>query len=140
MEGDSVETPALARIDETACIGCTLCIAACPVDAIVGAAKLMHAVLADRCTGCELCLPPCPVDCIALVPRERPWTRADAAQALSRTRARAARLAARAAPIAEPADATADDALRARRRSAVAAALARARARRAAGRRTVPRT
>src|SRR6266545_267262 len=57
-----------ARIDETACIGCALCIAACPVDAIVGAAKLMHTVLAERCTGCELCVPPCPVDCIALAP------------------------------------------------------------------------
>ena len=64
-----------ARIDETACIGCALCIAACPVDAIVGAAKLMHTVLAERCTGCELCVPPCPVDCIALVPLARPWTR-----------------------------------------------------------------
>jgi electron transport complex protein RnfB len=58
----------IAHIDEATCIGCTLCIAACPVDAIVGAAKLMHTVLAERCTGCELCLPPCPVDCIDLVP------------------------------------------------------------------------
>ena len=55
-----------ARIDETACIGCTLCVAACPVDAIVGAAKLMHTVIAQNCTGCELCLPPCPVDCIVM--------------------------------------------------------------------------
>jgi electron transport complex protein RnfB len=60
--------PQLAVIDETSCIGCTLCIQACPVDAIVGAPKLMHTVLADACTGCELCLPPCPVDCIDLVP------------------------------------------------------------------------
>jgi electron transport complex protein RnfB len=60
--------PQLAVIDEASCIGCTLCIQACPVDAIVGAPKLMHTVLADACTGCELCLPPCPVDCIDLVP------------------------------------------------------------------------
>lgn len=59
--------PRLAVIDEDTCIGCTKCIQACPVDAIVGAAKLMHSVMADRCTGCELCLPPCPVDCIAMV-------------------------------------------------------------------------
>ncbi len=54
----------LAVIDETRCIGCTLCIQACPVDAIIGAAKQMHTVLSRNCTGCELCLPPCPVDCI----------------------------------------------------------------------------
>ncbi len=58
----------LAWIDEAACIGCTACIKACPVDAILGAAKQMHTVLADECTGCELCLPPCPVDCIELHP------------------------------------------------------------------------
>ena len=52
------------------CIGCTLCIQACPVDAIVGAAKQMHTVISNECTGCELCLPPCPVDCIAMVPVE----------------------------------------------------------------------
>ena len=54
----------LAVIDETRCIGCTLCIQACPVDAIIGAAKQMHTVLSRNCTGCELCIPPCPVDCI----------------------------------------------------------------------------
>ena len=58
---------AVAQIDEAACIGCTLCIQACPVDAIVGAANLMHTVIAAECSGCELCLPPCPVDCIALI-------------------------------------------------------------------------
>lgn len=58
--------PQVAVIDEAACIGCTKCIQACPVDAIVGASKLMHTVIAAWCTGCELCLPPCPVDCIAL--------------------------------------------------------------------------
>jgi len=56
-----------AVIREDECIGCTKCIAACPVDAIVGSGKLMHNVLTDWCTGCELCLPPCPVDCIDLV-------------------------------------------------------------------------
>ncbi|MDH5648119.1 MAG: RnfABCDGE type electron transport complex subunit B [Gammaproteobacteria bacterium] len=58
----------LAVIKESLCIGCTLCIQACPVDAIVGSAKLMHTVIAQECTGCELCLPPCPMDCIELVP------------------------------------------------------------------------
>lgn len=58
----------LAVIDETTCIGCTLCIQACPVDAIVGAAKQMHTVVASLCTGCELCVPPCPVDCIRMEP------------------------------------------------------------------------
>jgi electron transport complex protein RnfB len=53
-------------IDESRCIGCARCLAPCPVDAIVGAQKYMHTVLADRCTGCELCLPPCPVDCIEM--------------------------------------------------------------------------
>lgn len=54
----------VAVIDEQLCIGCTLCIQACPVDAILGAAKHMHTVIALECTGCELCIPPCPVDCI----------------------------------------------------------------------------
>jgi electron transport complex protein RnfB len=60
----------VAVIDEPTCIGCTLCIQACPVDAIVGAAKQMHTIIASECTGCELCLPPCPVDCIAMLPVE----------------------------------------------------------------------
>lgn len=66
---NGVEQPRrLARIVEADCIGCTKCIQACPVDAIVGAAKLMHTVIADDCTGCELCVPACPVDCIVLLP------------------------------------------------------------------------
>ena len=59
----------LAVIDEAWCIGCTLCIRACPVDCIVGGPKLMHTVIDDQCTGCELCVPACPVDCISLVPQ-----------------------------------------------------------------------
>ena len=55
-------------IDEQVCIGCTLCIQACPVDAIVGAAKQMHTVIETECTGCNLCIPPCPVECIHVVP------------------------------------------------------------------------
>jgi len=63
-----VEKPrTLARIVEADCIGCTKCIQVCPVDAIVGAAKLMHTVIAADCTGCELCVPACPVDCIELI-------------------------------------------------------------------------
>jgi electron transport complex protein RnfB len=58
--------PSVALIDEATCIGCTLCIQACPVDAIVGAAKLMHTVITAECSGCRLCVPPCPVDCISM--------------------------------------------------------------------------
>ncbi|MBU1689882.1 MAG: electron transport complex subunit RsxB [Gammaproteobacteria bacterium] len=58
----------VAFIDENTCIGCTACIKVCPVDAIVGATKLMHTILADPCTGCELCIPACPVDCITMIP------------------------------------------------------------------------
>jgi Na+-translocating ferredoxin:NAD+ oxidoreductase subunit B len=58
--------PRVAWIDESRCIGCARCLAPCPVDAIVGAAKYMHTVIIEHCTGCELCLPPCPVDCIEL--------------------------------------------------------------------------
>ena len=60
--------PQVALVVEEDCIGCTKCIQACPVDAIIGAPKRMHTVIPELCTGCELCLPPCPVDCIELVP------------------------------------------------------------------------
>jgi electron transport complex protein RnfB len=80
-----VERPrTLARIVEADCIGCTKCIQACPVDAIVGASKRMHTVLADDCTGCELCVPACPVDCIVLLPmpaEQMDVAHADAARA-----------------------------------------------------------
>ncbi|MDE2394917.1 MAG: electron transport complex subunit RsxB [Burkholderiales bacterium] len=67
--GRGHEVPrALAVIDEDWCIGCTLCIKACPVDCIVGASKVMHTVIDAQCTGCELCVPACPVDCIAMLP------------------------------------------------------------------------
>ena len=64
----------VALIDEGRCIGCTLCIEACPVDAIVGARGLMHTVVEPWCIGCKLCLPPCPVDCIEMLPRAGEWT------------------------------------------------------------------
>jgi Na+-translocating ferredoxin:NAD+ oxidoreductase subunit B len=125
----------LARIDEAACIGCTLCIRACPVDAIVGAAKRMHTVLADRCTGCGLCLPPCPVDCIDMTAAGRAWTAADAAAARTRFQSRTLRLAQGAAKRTPRSDAKVtprvQDATTDARRKTVAAALARARARRA---------
>jgi electron transport complex protein RnfB len=59
---------AVALIDENWCIGCTLCIKACPVDCIVGASKVMHTIIPAQCTGCELCVPVCPVDCISMLP------------------------------------------------------------------------
>ena len=84
---------ALAVIDEALCIGCTLCIQACPVDAIVGGAKRMHDVVGDLCTGCELCLPPCPVDCIVMEPAGFAWDDGRATVARRRHEERAARLA-----------------------------------------------
>ncbi|UOD49612.1 electron transport complex subunit RsxB [Orrella daihaiensis] len=116
----------VAVIDEQHCIGCTLCIKACPVDAIVGANKRMHTVLTDWCTGCDLCLAPCPVDCIEMIPAAQnpEWTDERAQLARLRYDRRNQRLSAPAehqlAPVATDAD----------KQAAVAAALARARARR----------
>lgn len=126
-----VEKPrVLARIIEADCIGCTKCIGACPVDAIIGSGKLMHTVIADDCTGCELCVPACPVDCIVLEPM--PATQVDIEHA-DRARAhfnrREARLASsRLAHERELASRKTATAM-----SPVEAALARARARKQEG-------
>jgi len=69
--GEEAEAKKVAYIREDECIGCTKCIQACPVDAIVGAAKYMHTVIIDECTGCDLCVEPCPVDCIDMLPVEQ---------------------------------------------------------------------
>ena len=145
-----VEGPrGLAVIDESWCIGCTLCIKACPVDCIVGAPKAMHLVVAEQCTGCELCVPACPVDCIAMTPLTATtgwaaWSPQQALQARERYGFRQfrrhreaeeneARLAAKAeAKLADlPAhSAITDPAQLDRKRAAIEAALARARAKR----------
>ncbi len=128
----------VAWIDEARCIGCTLCIQACPVDAILGAAKRMHTVMAALCTGCDLCVAPCPVDCIEMHPAARAWDRADATGARARFDARRARLAATPATppgsVPRPAASAPPDADPqgpAFRQAAIAAAQARARSRRA---------
>jgi electron transport complex protein RnfB len=126
--------PTVARIDEAICIGCTLCIAACPVDAIIGGAKRMHAVLPSLCTGCSLCVPPCPVDCIVIEPVRREWTDRDAVAARERFVARNSRLS-RGERVANrtSADRTpVDGDSHVRRQARIAAAFARARGRRAA--------
>lgn len=88
----------VAFIDETACIGCTLCIQACPVDAIMGANKLMHTVISELCTGCDLCVAPCPVDCISMLPSEstntgwEAWSQTQADSAKARYESRQLRL------------------------------------------------
>ena len=122
---NGVEQPLrVAVIDETRCIGCTLCIPACPVDAILGSAKRMHSVIASHCTGCDLCLPPCPMDCISMVPvaHARAWTAVDRDAARARYDARRERLSRAAAP----------GPLQHERTAAVAAAIARAQQRRGA--------
>src|SRR5262245_53067725 len=82
---------AVALVDESRCIGCTRCIDACPVDAIVGAQGLMHTVVESWCIGCKLCLPPCPVDCIDMVAARGEWTAAHKLAAKRRATARKAR-------------------------------------------------
>jgi electron transport complex protein RnfB len=69
-ETDKYDEPRIAFIHEEHCIGCVKCIAACPVDAILGAPKQMHSVINSYCTGCQLCIAPCPVDCISMIPSQ----------------------------------------------------------------------
>ena len=138
---NGVEKPLeVAVIDESLCIGCTLCIQACPVDAIVGAPKLMHTTIAAQCTGCELCIAPCPVDCIRMeqVAPARVWSEADAAWARVRYYARNARLdrqkserdaallAKSLASSAAASESPMENAATARKRAIIAAAVARA--------------
>lgn len=139
----------LAVIDEAWCIGCTLCIKACPVDCIVGAPKQMHTIIDAQCTGCELCVPACPVDCISLVPVTSAtgwaaWSQPQAQEAQERyafhrarlerdKRENEARLAAKAEHKLEnlEAETSLTEAQQAeRKRSVIEAALARARAKR----------
>lgn len=140
-----IEGPrSLAVIDEQWCIGCTLCIKACPTDAILGANKRMHTVIAAHCTGCELCIPVCPVDCIALENATgtatgwAAWSPQAAEHARHRYTAHQARVAREADDAAlapQPAAATTPDmpadGAAVARQAAIAAAMARARARRA---------
>jgi electron transport complex protein RnfB len=133
----------LVRIVADLCIGCTHCIQACPVDAIAGAAKRLHAVIPELCTGCDLCIAPCPVDCIERIeppPALAGWTRADAEAARERHRRRAVRLervaradrerlAVEALAKLDDLAAAPQDAAIARKRAIVEAAIARARAR-----------
>jgi electron transport complex protein RnfB len=93
---------AVALIDESRCIGCTLCIDACPVDAIIGASQLMHTVVEPWCIGCELCVPPCPVDCIEMVPAHGEWNAALKRAAGERGRRRKQRLALKPDPMPQP--------------------------------------
>lgn len=126
----------VAVIDEQFCIGCTLCIQACPVDAILGASKVMHTVIAADCTGCNLCVAPCPVDCIEMVNVEptRAWTRDDALQARGRYERRQTRLNDIPASLKSPDQDLSQPAPSVKasedKQTAVQAALARARARR----------
>lgn len=128
----------VARIDEDWCIGCTLCLKACPVDAILGANKHMHTVMAQHCTGCELCIPVCPVDCIVLdvvTPNAsgwQAWSRQQAEAARQRYAAHQARTASAPTPqtpqMAPAAPAAAPPSAPQSKAAAIAAALAKARA------------
>ncbi|MDB5880304.1 MAG: hypothetical protein JWP43_182 [Ramlibacter sp.] len=127
---NGIEAPrAVAVIDEAWCIGCTLCITACPTDAILGSNKFMHTVVEAYCTGCELCIPVCPVDCIAManVSGQRTgwqaWSAAQADEALARYEFHRSRLAVARQQGAEDPQ---DD----RKRDVIDAALERARAKR----------
>lgn len=149
-----VEGPrAVAVIDENWCIGCTLCIDACPTDAIIGTHKRMHTVIEAECTGCELCIPVCPVDCIDLVNVTGEltgwlaWSPGDAAHASERYETRKARLRRQQAEHAQRMEAKAREKLADlaglthgvdgpeldRKKAVIQAALERARARKAAG-------
>ncbi len=158
---NGLESPRrVAVIDEAWCIGCTLCIQACPVDAIAGAAKRMHTVLADWCTGCELCLAPCPTDCISLLPLPEAdhadktgwaaWSAQQADDARRRYAARKARLArvaseraqrlrdkalGRPGPPEDKTDSAAGATEQQRKQSMIAEAIERARLRQASRRR-----
>lgn len=127
------KAPAAALIEESLCIGCTLCIQACPVDAIVGAAKLMHTVIAAECTGCELCIPPCPVDCISMVETgdvlDTPQRRARADHSRARFEAHTQRLQRERAEKAERLASRHEMAAEARKRAIVECAMERARER-----------
>ncbi|MGB8434387.1 MAG: electron transport complex subunit RsxB [Burkholderiales bacterium] len=134
----------VAYIDEPRCIGCTLCIQACPVDAIVGAAQQVHTVIVELCTGCDLCVAPCPVDCIAMVPAtgtDARWDqpRIDAArERFVRRNRRLARDAAESAARQAPrkaAGTVTQPLSREQKRATIRAAVERVRARRAAARR-----
>lgn len=123
---------AVAVIDEARCIGCTLCIRACPVDAIIGASRFMHTVVAAWCTGCELCVPPCPVDCIDIEPiaaRDTERLALDTHEAQRRHAGRNARLARERAEKLLKSEAQRNAAAARRKRETIATAMARARER-----------
>ena len=135
---NGIEQPRrVALVDEARCIGCTLCIQACPVDAIVGAAKLMHTVVTELCSGCDLCVAPCPVDCIAMVPAtgdDAVWDTPRAHAARERFERRRSRLERerreRAERLAERALRAKEDPDAEKKRVTTQAAIERARARR----------